>query len=451
MKRKITQQFIAWKKNGAQKPLLVYGARQVGKSYAIIDFGQSHYEQILEVNFERNETAKNIFTTDLEPTKIIKALEGLFSTQIDQGNTLIFFDEIQKCPRALTSLKYFAEDKKRGKNNYHLIAAGSLLGVVSQREHPDDGGFYPTERTTFPVGKVEEVIAQPMDFEEFLWASGQTWLIEQIRGHYQDNSPMESTLHEQALSLYRIFLVVGGMPEAVEQYLDGKNYQAIHKNIIADYVSDMTKYCAGAQALRNIDTYNSIPTQLSRENKKFTYTAIKKDANGRTHYPSILWLKDARVALRCFKSTKGDIPPKASEDKNCFKFYLSDTGLLCYQLQINEANLEVFNQNFRGAITENFVACALQNKIESLTEELHYWKNDEKKGSAEVDFLLSTDQGTIPLEVKSSENVQAKSMRVFINRFKPRYGIRTSTKNFGFENAIKSVPLYALFCLEGIL
>jgi predicted AAA+ superfamily ATPase len=261
---------------------------------------------------------------------------------------------------------------------------------------------------------------------------------------------METALHEQALSFYRTFLVVGGMPEAVEQYLSGKNYQVIHKNIIADYISDMTKYCVGAQALRNIDTYNSIPTQLSRENKKFTYTTIKRSANGRTYYPSILWLKDARVALRCFKSTKGDIPPKASEDKNCFKFYLSDTGLLCYQLQINEANLEVFNQNFRGAVTENYVACALQNKIKSLTEELHYWKNDEKRGSAEVDFLLSTDQGTIPLEVKSGENVQAKSMRVFINRFKPRYGIKTSTKNFGFENAIKSIPLYALFCLEEI-
>jgi predicted AAA+ superfamily ATPase len=213
----------------------------------------------------------------------------------------------------------------------------------------------------------------------------------------------------------------------------------------------MTKYCPGMQALKNIDTYNSLPTQLSRENRKFTYAGIKDGATGRSHYPSVLWLKDARVAIRCFKSTSGNMPPKASEDQNSFKFYLNDTGLLCHQLQITEANLDVYDQNYRGAVTENYVACALQNKIQSLTHELHYWKTEEKKGGAEIDFIISTNDGTIPVEVKSGENVKAKSLSVFVKRYSPAYAFRVSARNFGFENGIRSVPLYAVFCIDEML
>ena len=442
---------VKWKISGALKPLLLYGARQVGKSYSVLEFGQENYTQVLEVNFEQDQGARTVFELDLKPRKIVQALENLYNTKIDTPKRLIFFDEIQKCPRALTSLKYFAEEKKRGQSQYNVIAAGSLLGVISQRGGLKEAALEPADHATFPVGKVDEVIVYPLDFEEFLWAGGHNYLAEKIRESYASAARLDETLHQQALALYRTFLVVGGMPEVVSGYFAGNNYRNVQKNIIADYISDMTKYCEGVQALKNIDTYHSIAVQLGRENKKFIYSAIKKGAEGRTYYPSILWLKDARVALRCFKSTQGNLPPKASEERSSFKFYMSDTGLLCYQLQINEANLEVYNQNYRGAVSENYAACALQGKIQSLFEELHYWKTDEKKGSSEVDFLLATNDGTIPLEVKSSENVRSKSLRVFCDRFHPAYAIRTSAKNFGFENGIKSVPFYALFCLHGLV
>jgi predicted AAA+ superfamily ATPase len=444
MERKITLAFIHWQQRGALKPLLVYGARQVGKSWAVRDFGRRHYHDLLEVDFERNVLARSIFNTNLDPPAIIAALEGIYNTKIHPRETLIFFDEIQRCPRALTALKYFAQDAERGASHYHVIAAGSLLGVLTQHRQPQTH-----EVVTFPVGKVDDVIAYPMDFEEFLWGSGQTWLAEQIRVHYQQNTPLDEDLHHQALQYYRKFLVIGGMPEVVARSIAGDDYQVVQKNIVTDYLADMTKYRDHKlQSLKDIDTYNSIPTQLSRENKKFAYTGIKKSAKSRDYYPSILWLKDARVAIRCFKSTVGNMPPKSSEDQTFFKFYLNDTGLLCHHLQVTLANLEVYDQNYRGAITENYVACALQSQIQSLAHELHYWKTSEKDGSAEVEFIIATPHGTVPIEVKTSTHVQAKSLGVFIKRFQPPYAIRLSEKNFGFQNNIKSVPLYAAFCLE---
>jgi predicted AAA+ superfamily ATPase len=447
MRRKIERVFEKWKQDGTRKPMLVYGARQVGKSYSVREFGLKNYQTLIEVDFERDSSVQAVFNTDLDPPSIIRSLEKLYNKQIDPEKTLVFFDEIQRCPRALTALKYFAEDTERGQSHYQIIAAGSLLGVLTQHIREDT-----LETIAFPVGKVEEVITYPLDFEEFMWASGQEWLSEQIRKHYLELTPMDETLHQQALKTYYDFLVVGGMPEVVVCYLARDNFDQTQRSIIANYAADMIKYRNDKlQSLRDIDVYNSIPAQLSRENKKFLYSGVKKSAKSRDYYASVLWLKDARIAIRCFKTKVGNLPPKSSEDQDFFKLYLSDTGLLCHQLQVTLRNLNIYDQSYQGAVTENYVACALQNKIRSLIHELHYWKASEKTESAEVDFLIATNEGSIPIEVKSGLRVRSQSLNVFIKKYSPQYAIRLSEKNFGWQNNIKSIPLYAAFCIEDML
>jgi len=444
MRRKITSVFEKWKQEGTHKPMLVYGARQVGKSYAVREFGLKNYQDLIEVDFEKDSLARTVFNTDLDPLGIIKSLEKMYNKQIHPEKTLVIFDEIQRCPQALTALKYFAQETERGLSRYQIIAAGSLLGVLTQHQREDT-----LETIAFPVGKVEEVIAYPLDFEEFLWASGQEWLAEQIRKRYQELSPMDEVSHRQALKTYHDFLVVGGMPEVVVRYLARDNFDQTQKSIIANYVADMTKYRGDKlQSLKDIDVYNSIPAQLSRENRKFLYSGVKKGAKSRDYYASVLWLKDARIAIRCFKTKVGNLPLKSSEDRDFFKLYLSDTGLLCHQLQVNLKKLNLYDQSYQGAITENYVACALQNKIQSLIHELHYWKGGEKTESAEVDFLIATNEGNIPIDVKSSLRVRSQSLNIFTKRYSPQYAIRLSEKNFGWQNNIKSIPLYAAFCIE---
>jgi predicted AAA+ superfamily ATPase len=443
MKRKITQELLNWKRNGDLRPLLIYGARQVGKSYAVTEFGQKNYKNLVTVNFEESPLAKNAFLTSLAPKDVVRSLENILHVSIDPENTLLFFDEIQKCPPALTSLKYFAEGAEAGSCYYQVAAAGSLLGVTLEREQ--------NERLyTFPVGKVREIIAYPLDFEEFLWAADHQWLAEQIRVSYRQNSPLEETAHQRALELYRRFLVVGGMPGVVFQLLTGQDYREQQRNVLNTYLADMTKYSEKKQGLRNIDTYNSIAAQLAqeRENKRFVFSKIEKTTNGSRDYrDSVTWLIQAKLALRCVKISRGDQPLKASEDKSNFKLYLSDTGLLCRQLEITEANLDIFDQNYRGAVTENFVACALNSKIQLIGSDLHYWKAGEKSESAEVDFIITTDDGNIPIEVKSSLRVRSRSLNVYAKKYAPKYSLRLSAKNFGFDNDIKAVPLYAAFCV----
>ena len=444
MERKITQQLLNWKQNGATKPLLIYGARQVGKSYAVTAFGRENYQNLVVVNFERDILAQSAFRTSLAPKDIIKSLESILGVFIHPEKTLLFFDEIQKCPPALTSLKYFAEAAENGGAVYHLIAAGSLLGVTLERGENE-------QRYTFPVGKVDEIIVYPLDYEEFLWAQNYTWLVEQIRDCYLNNTSIEDTLHQKALELYRHFLVTGGMPRVVAQLIEEKDYQEAQRDIINDYLADMVKYSEKRQGLRNIDAYNSMPRQLAveKESKRFIFSRIDKNTNSSRDYRDcVTWLTQAKIAVRCNKITVGNAPLKVSEDRNYFKLYLSDTGLLCHQLQITTANLDIYNQNYRGAITENYVACALQSKIQSLAHELYYWKASEKTESAEVDFIIATSHGNIPIEVKSGINIRSQSLNLFVKKYSPPYALRISEKNFGWQNNIKSVPLYAVFCLD---
>ena len=429
MKRKIYNELLKWKALKKDKmPLVLYGARQVGKTYIVTEFGKNNYQNMIYVNFEQDEKIIPYFESSISPEEIIKVLEKFYNQKIIPYETLIFFDEVQNCNRALTSLKYFAEQAPE----YDIIAAGSLLGVSINRE-----------KYSFPVGKVIIKTVYPLDFEEFLCANGKELLIEKIKESFKENKPMNEALHNEAISLYKDFLIVGGMPMAVRSYLskdDMLKYSEIQSLILSAYTADMAKYSENSQSIKTISAYESIPSQLGKENKKFQYAMIQKGARASVFGESIDWLLNAGLVLKCDKTTRGDVPPNMYVDISAFKIYMSDVGLLSYRTKITRNNLEEYNQLYRGAITENYVA----NQLVQNGYDLYYW---ETTAGSEVDFIIIRDEKIIPIEVKSSEKVRSKSLNTFIKQYNPEYSIRISEKNFGMENGIKSVPLYAAFLI----
>lgn len=431
MERKISARLRQWKDDHNRKPLLLYGARQVGKTYSVLDFGKTHYANTIYVNFEANTEAANIFARDLNPERIVKELSALYAQTILPSDTLIFFDEIQVCERALTSLKYFCEDQA----DYHIIAAGSLLGVALNRE-----------QYSFPVGKVEMLSLYPLDFEEFLWANGRTELADLIRESYNSNTRM--SLHETALDLFRLYLVVGGMPGAVLEYKEREDMDYLHsvqKNISNAYIADMAKYAAPEETARIMEVFQSIPTQLAKPNKKFQYRIIKSGARANTYDSALNWLKESGIIIICNKVNEAVLPLTVHHDPYFFKIYMTDTGLLCAHFGLPaHLILQKSSQmdSIKGVLTENYVCFAL--RVAGYTP--YYW---ESKGNAEVDFVIQGRSGNIiPIEVKSSGNVRSKSLTQFTEYYHPEYAIRISTKNFGLDNEIRSVPLYAVHCIS---
>ncbi|MGE5613017.1 MAG: ATP-binding protein, partial [Bacillota bacterium] len=347
-----------------------------------------------------------------------------------KNDTLIIFDEIQACERALTSLKYFCENAPE----YHIIAAGSLLGVAVNRQ-----------KYSFPVGKVSIITLYPLDFEEFLWANGKEQLAELIRDSFEANEPL--SIHETAMDLYKAYILTGGMPYAVLEYLDKKDFDfvlAAQKNINDAYIADMAKYASPNETTKIIAVFNSIPAQLAKENRKFQYKVIKTGARAYEYETPIDWLKASGVIIKCHKVNEGKLPLSAYTDNSTFKVYMIDTGLLCSKFGIPTnavlVDIPAF-EGFKGALAENYVAASLvMNGYVP-----YYW---ESQGKAEVDFIIQDKQGDIlPVEVKSCDNVRSKSLNQYVAKYKPRYSIRISSKNFGFENGIKSVPLYSVFCI----
>lgn len=430
MKRKISDWLLSWKNSKYRKPLILQGARQVGKTYSALSFGKEHYKTSVYFNFENNRDLCNIFERDLEPERIIKELSILSGKSIFKEDTLIFFDEIQACERALTSLKYFNEKA----NEYHIIAAGSLLGVAVNRDN-----------FSFPVGKVDIKTMYPLDFEEFLLALGEEKIIPLIKECFEENR--EFSLHNKALDLYKNYLVIGGMPAVVRDYISQKDYDfalSNQKNIIDSYIADMAKYSTPKETTKIMAAFNSLPAQLAKENKKFQYKVIKSGARAYDYETPLDWLKASGVILKCNKCSEGKLPLSAFTDFDSFKIYMTDTGLLCSSFgipaEIILSDSKAFN-DFKGALTENYVCF-------SLTASGHtpyYW---ESKGQAEVDFIIQDKKGNIiPIEVKAANNVRAKSLAQFIKKYNPSYSIRVSSKNFGLENNIKSVPLYATFLI----
>lgn len=430
MYREIINDLIKWKSAENRKPLIIHGARQVGKTYIVKEFGKKYYDNLIYVNFETNKEFSSQIEENIDAQYIINKLELFYGEKIVPEKTLIFFDEIQANERALTSLKYFCENA----NEYHIIAAGSLLGIAINREN-----------YSFPVGKVQMINMYPLSFKEFLVALGKEKLIDEIQNHFESNTRMDTDIHNLCLKLYRTYLIVGGMPEVVQTYLDEQKVIAtidVQAEILASYERDMTKYADNSLSNRIISAFDSIPVQLAKDNQKFQYKVISRGGTSSIFGEAILWLKNSGIVNQIYKVTP-ELPLEMHKDLASFKLYMSDVGLF-----VNKARYPLYQIDLdisptmiaMGPLTEHYVANELrQNGYES-----YYWESD---GKAELDFIIQKEANIIPIEVKTSTHTKARSLDVYMKIYRPKYAIRISEKNFGFENNIKSVPLYAVFCI----
>ena len=431
MYRKITDFLEIWKESPHRKPLILQGARQVGKTYSILEFGRTHYENVAYFNFETNPKLNKTFDENISPDYLIPVLSHIAGQTIVKEKTLIVFDEVQLCERALTSLKYFCEDAP----DYHIIVAGSLLGVAVNRA-----------KFSFPVGKVNIKTLYPMDMEEFLLAMGENALVEQIKNCFKTNTPMPSALHDKAMYLYRQYLVVGGMPECVAQFIQTKDYILIRHTqdtILASYLNDMSKYNTLNEIKKTWLAYDNITVQLSKKNTRFQYKLIKKGGRASEFENAIEWLCLSGIVSQVYKVEQIRKPLENYRDIDAFKIYVSDLGLLCAKkdLAANDILYMVEELNdFKGGMVENYVN--VQLSISGYNT--YYW---ESARGAEIDFVIQHNGKLIPIEVKSADNTKAKSLKVYMDTYKPAYAIKLSTKNFAFEDNKKTVPLYAAFCI----
>ena len=430
MEREIVSELLKWKNSRNRKPLIIHGARQVGKTYIVKKFGKENYDNLIYVNFETNQELSSQIAESIDAKYVINKLELFFGEKILPEKTLIFFDEIQANERALTSLKYFCEDAPE----YHIIAAGSLLGIAINRQN-----------YSFPVGKVQMINMYPLSFKEFLVAVGRENLKDEVQKHFENNERMDKNIHELCLKLYRTYLIVGGMPEVVQTYLDEQKVISvidIQAEILDSYERDMTKYADNGLSNRIISAFDSIPVQLAKENQKFQYKVISKGGTSSIFGEAILWLKNSGIVNQVYKAT-AELPLEMHKDLASFKLYMSDVGLFVNKAKYPLYQIDLSNQPTMismGPLTEHYVA----NELRTNGYEPYYW---ESEGKAELDFLIQKDINIIPIEVKSSIHTKARSLDLYMKKYNPIYAIRISEKNFGFENGIKSVPVYAVFCI----
>lgn len=430
MKRKITSRLIDWKNlMQGRMPMLIHGARQVGKTYVMRELGIEYFKNTIYVNFESDRKIGEYFQADIKPDALIPLLEKYYHTTIIPGQSLIIFDEIQMCERALTSLKYFSEEAPE----YHIIAAGSLLGVAIKRE-----------QFSFPVGKIQMLTMYPMDFEEYLWAKGKEVLAGAIRQHFNNNQVMPDGLHGEAMHEYYNYCILGGMPAAVLAEVTSNltlSQEEIRQMILNSYIADMAKYAKSGETVKVFAAYDSLPSQLAKNSKKFQYKLIKSGARASQYGDSIDWLVQAGIVNKCTKCTQGFMPPSAYQDLSAFKLYYSDSGIMSARIGMTLGSfLGTESEHFRGIFAENYTACALKTN----GYELLYWESD---GTAEVDFLIIREEHVIPVECKAGQHVKSKSLMTYREKYSPEYSIRISGRNFGLADQIKSVPLYAVFCI----
>ena len=430
MYRKIEEDLKTWK-NDYKMPFMLVGARQTGKTYILNEFCKNNFTNYIYINLDKEEEITEIFENSIDPDVIIEKIEILKNVNILAEDTVIFFDEIQVSERAITSLKYFCESEKP----YKIVCAGSLLGVKINRF-----------KSSFPVGKVTIKYLYPMDFEEFLIALGEEKLINEIKNGYETLKPLMNPVHEKALDLYKKYLALGGMPVMIKNFIaNDKNIAHVNfelqEQIITSYLADMNKYTENSESIKNSAIYNSIPRELARVNNTFKYSIVDKDARKIRYESSLDWLLASNMILKCNLVERNESPLKAFVNPDKFKLYLSDVGLLktLSNLDYNEILMEK-NEIFKGVLTENYIACELYPK----TKELYYYNFDKY----EIDFLLKINGDIIPVEVKSGRRTNSKSLNEYIKKYNPKYSIRISLKNFGFENNIKSIPLYAVFCIN---
>ena len=420
-----------WKESEHRKPLILQGARQVGKTYSILEFGRTHYENVAYFNFETDPKLNETFEENISPDYLIPILSHIAGQTIVKEKTLIVFDEVQLCERALTSLKYFNESAP----DYHIIVAGSLLGVAVNRE-----------KFSFPVGKVDMKTLYPMDMEEFMIAMGEGDLVQQIKRCFATDQPMPAALHDAAMQLYRQYLVVGGMPECVMQFAQTRNYiliRHIQDTILTSYLNDMSKYNNLNEIKKTRLAYDNITVQLSKKNTRFQYKLMKKGGRASEFENAIEWLCLSGIVSQVYKVEQIKKPLENYRDIDAFKIYVSDVGLLCAKkdLVANDILYMVEELNdFKGGMTENYVN--VQLSINGYNT--YYWESER---GAEIDFVIQRDGQLIPIEVKSADNTRAKSLKVYMDTYKPAYAIKLSAKNFAFEDNKKIVPLYAAFCI----
>lgn len=431
MYRKIMRYLEAWKNSPHRKPLILQGARQVGKTYAVLEFGRTHYDNVAYFNFETSPRLVQTFAEDISPDYLIPVLSHIAGQTIVRERTLIVLDEVQLCERALTSLKYFCEDAPE----YHIIVAGSLLGVAVNRE-----------TFSFPVGKVDMKTMYPMDMEEFLLAVGEEALAQRIRVCFDTDTPLPAALHEAAMQRYRQYLTVGGMPECVLQYAQTQDQVLVRHTqdtILAGYLNDMSKYNTQNEIKKTRLVYDNVTVQLSKKNTRFQYKLIKKGARAAEFENALEWLCLSGVISRVYRAEQVKKPLENYRDIDAFKVYVSDLGLLCAKKNLAAADILYMSEelnDFKGGMAENYA----QTQLIANGYQTYYWESDR---GAEVDFVIQREGRLIPIEVKSADNTRAKSLKVYMDTFAPDYAIKLSARNFGFEDGKKTVPLYAAFCI----
>lgn len=431
MKRFITEKLIKWKNSPSRKPLIVKGARQVGKTYILKEFGKDHYEDIAYFNFDHDKGLENLFINTKDPKRIIEQLTLVAGKKINPETTLIIFDEIQECPNALNSLKYFCEEAP----NYHIACAGSLLGIR-------------LSKTSFPVGKVDFLSLYPMTFSEFLLADNCENLIDCMKQITEINQ-IPKIFESQLIEKLKTYYIVGGMPEAVYSWVNEKDIEKINyiqQNILNSYESDFSKHTENSEANKISLIWNGIPSQLSRENKKFIYQAVKQGARAREYENALNWLNDANLISKCYCVNKCAFPLKAYNDLSAYKIYMNDVGLLRKMSNLDSSIILEGNkllEEFKGSFTENYVANTLSYLYDNNP---NYYTFDRN----EIDFVIQRKNKIIPIEVKSNKSTNNNSLAKFNNNNDNEISFRFSLKNLSKDGKIINIPLYFIEYIDNL-
>ncbi|WP_373819952.1 ATP-binding protein [Glaesserella sp.] len=425
MKRDILDKLIQWKTKSNRKPLIIQGARQVGKTWAMKHFGEHSFEQVAYINFDNNPRMKTLFSGDYDINRLILGLKIESGVDIQADNTLLIFDEIQEVPQALSSLKYFYENAP----HFYIVAAGSLLGVSLHHQ------------VSFPVGKVDFLPLYPMNFHEFLTALDKKELVQLLE---MQDWALITAMKSSYIDLLRQYYFVGGMPEVVKTFVETQNLndvRQVQRNLLMAYEQDFSKHIHDGQTVQRVRAlWNSIPEQLAKENKKFVYSQLQKGARSKDYEIALQWLKDSGLVHAVPRVKKPHLPLSAYQD-NAFKLYGLDVGLLAAQSYLDATTLLEGNRiftEFKGALTEQYV---LQQLVATQENPVFYWATE--KGTAEVDFVLQRRQAVIPIEVKAEENLKAKSLKVYVEQFQPEQAFRFSMADFREQDWLVNVPLYA--------
>ncbi|OJF77168.1 MAG: ATPase [Treponema sp. CETP13] len=433
MYREFIAELQMWKKNKHKKPLIISGARQVGKTWLMKEFGKQYYDSTVYLNFERNTALKSIFDDDLNPNRIVQALQLVQNVSILPSSTLLIFDEVQECPRSLTSLKYFCEEAPQ----YDIVCAGLLLGIALHKG------------TSFPVGKVDMLHLYPMSFKEFLLANNETRLVQVLDAcDFKMLNLVSSKLNDYLQRYY----YVGGMPEVVNNYIIHKDFELVKKiqeTIIYAYSNDFSKHTSATESTRINEVYKNISNQLVKENKKFVYGFVRQGARAKDYEVALMWLKDCGLIHQVFRVKTPKIPLDFYKDNKAFKLFLSDVGLLSCLAGIGEDTVNQPNKSFvefKGAIAEQFVLQELK-----LHKDLRVYYYSNERHTSEIDFLLDYKNNNIPVEVKSSINLRAKSLAAYNTMFSPKVSFRLSPATYKKTETLIDLPLYAVSCLPKML